>query len=411
MLTTPRTPGRGADRDWPPGEEPGEWQSTYRRRRFTVTAIGVAVVGATLALIVGLNRSEPPPDRSRVLPIDGWAPYWALGESLADLPVRAPLLREVSPFWYSVTGPTTIVTDPNVSDDQARRFIRTARRAGVPVVPSLFDGTDAGVLAAVLADPVSRAAHVEAVIAFARDGKFDGIDLDYEQFAFADDRATWATTRPNWIAFVTELAERLHADGRTLSVSIPPVYDDGQTPDSGYWVYDYAALARVVDRIRVMAYDHSTSSAGPIAPLDWVHRLIDGVTRAAGSPDKLVLGVPLYGYTWAVGSTGECGGDTLDRSTVHVRTAAELFARRNVVPTFDASAGEWTFRYTIPADATTTCTQTREGWYVDAAGAQARAEIARQAGWAGVSFWALGYDDQSVWNAFAPPVTTTTTVG
>ena len=82
-----------------------------------------------------------------------------------------------------------------------------------------------------------------------------------------------------------------------------------------------------------------------------------------------------------------------------------------MVPTFDAVAGEWTFAYTIPADATTTCTQSRQGWYVDAVGAQARAQVARDAGWAGVSLWALGYDDQSVWNAFAPPVTTTTIGG
>ncbi len=370
-------------------------------------AVGAIVMVAALAVIVGSKRTEPPADRSRVLPIDGWAPYWALDESLADLPIRAPLLREISPFWFTVTGPSTIAADPNVGQKQARQFIRTARRAGVPLVPSLFDGTAAGVLAGVLADPATRTAHIDAIVAFARDGKYAGIDLDYEQFAFADDRATWATTRPNWVAFVTELAGRLHADGRTLSVSVPPVYDDGQTPDSGYWVYDYAAMARVVDRIRVMAYDYSTSSAGPIAPLAWVNKLVAGVTKAAGSPDKLVLGVPLYGYTWAVASAGGCTKADLDRTTMRVRNAAELFARRAVVPTFDAVAGEWTFRYSIAADAASTCTQTREGWYVDAAGAKARADIAGAAGWAGVSFWALGYDDQTVWTAFAPPVTTT----
>ena len=383
----------------------------YRRRRILVSAIGLGVIVATIAAIVALKQSDPAPDRSRVLPIDGWAPYWALDESLVDLPLRAPLLREVSPFWFSVTGPTTIAVDPNVSDDQARQFVQIARRSGLPLVPSLFDGTDAGVLAGVLANPASRTAHVDVIVKFVDDGKYAGIDLDYEQFAFADDRSTWAATRPNWAAFVVELAGRLHADGRTLTVSVPPVYDDGQTPDSGYWVYDYATMAQVVDRIRVMAYDYSTSAAGPIAPLDWVRKLVSGVTEAAGSPDKLVLGVPLYGYTWAVGSAGGCSPDDLARSTVQVRSAAELFARRSVAPTFDAVAGEWTFAYTIPADATTTCTQSRQGWYVDAAGAQARAQVARDAGWSGVSLWALGYDDQSVWNAFAPPVTTTTIGG
>ena len=95
---------------------------------------------------------------------------------------------------------------------------------------------------------------------------------------------------------------RLHADGRTLTVSIPPVYDAGQTDDSGYWVYDYAAITPLVDTIRVMAYDYSVPSGepGPIAPLPWVDGVIAGTSAASGDPSKLVLGIPLYGYNWVV---------------------------------------------------------------------------------------------------------------
>ncbi len=380
----------------------------YRRRRLVV-AVSAAIVAVTaVALVVEATRPGPPPDRSRVLPIEGWAPYWALEESLTDLAVRAPLLREVSPFWFSVTGPTTITADPNLDEERAKDFLAAARRAGLPVVPSLFDATEAGSMASLLADPDLRTAHIETILRFADEGRYAGVDLDYEQFAFADDRGSWPTTRPAWVAFVTELAARLHAAGRTLTVSIPPVYDDRRTPDSGYWVYDYGALARVVDRIRVMAYDYSTSTAGPVAPLAWVARVVEGVTRAAGDTDKLVLGVPLYGYTWAVASSG-CTADDIGRSTIRIRDLADLLARRTAVPAFDAVNGEWTFRYAIPPpDASSTCSQTREAWYVDAAGALARSRIAGDAGWAGVSFWALGYDDQTVWDAFAPPVTTTT---
>ena len=76
----------------------------------------------------------------------------------------------------------------------------------------------------------------------------------------------------------------LHADGRTLTVSIPPVYDAGQTPESGYWVYDYGAIVEHVDRIRIMAYDYSVAEPGPIAPLDWVESTITGAIEATGSP-------------------------------------------------------------------------------------------------------------------------------
>ena len=131
------------------------------------------------------------------------------------------------------------------------------------MVPSIVDLLPAGEMAAIIADPVTRTRHVEAIRRFAADGDYDGIDIDYEQFAFADGRDTWAATRPNWVAFIEELGAALRADGRTLVVSIPPVYDDGQTSASGFWVYDYGAIIDHVDRIRIMTYDFSVAEPGP----------------------------------------------------------------------------------------------------------------------------------------------------
>ena len=49
----------------------------------------------------------------------------------------------------------------------------------------------------------------------------------------------------------------------------------------------------------------------------------------------------------------------------------------------------------------TTCTQTREVHYVDAAGAKARVKIAREERIGGVAFWALGFDGEAVWGEVA----------
>ena len=225
---------------------------------------------------------------------------------------RSDELRELSPFWYAAEGVDSIVVDGNAPTAEVEAFLAAARDAGARIVPSVVDALEPGEMATLLADPAQRARHVEALADFAASGDFAGLDIDYEQFAFADDRSTWITTRPSWVAFIEELAERLHADGRTLTVSIPPVYDTGRTADSGYWVYDYAAIAPLVDRIRVMAYDYSTASAGPIAPLDWVQQAIDGTVAASGDAGKLVLGIPAYGYNWVVATTGTCpdGEDT-----------------------------------------------------------------------------------------------------
>jgi spore germination protein YaaH len=347
-----------------------------------------------------VNEPARPPGP---LDLHAWAPYWALDDAVASLETRPDLLGEVSPFWFEATGVDEIGRNPNTPVDDAGRFVALAAAAeNIPLVASILDATEPGEMAAILADRQLRARHVDAIVAFATDGEFAGIDLDYEQFAFADGRDTWRATRPNWVAFVTELANRLHADGRTLTVSVPPVYDARRTARSGYWVYDYGAIAPVVDRIRVMAYDYSNASSdpGPIAPLDWVRRIVAGTTAAAGDPSKLVLGVPLYGYNWPVATSGDCpDGRAPGFRTVTARSLDELAQRRNATPVHDPETGEWSFRYDLVIDdGATSCTQTRQVNYVGADGIQQRIELALDAGYSGAALFALGYEDPEVWD-------------
>ena len=206
------------------------------------------------------------------------------------------------------------------------------------------------------------------------------------------------------MAFIGDLAERLHADGRTLTVSVPPVYDDGQTDASGYWVYDYRAITPLVDRVRVLAYDYSITDPGAIAPLPWVQQAIDGTAKASGDPSKLVLGLPLYGYNWVLSTTGTCPAKAEGKTTVSARAAPDLAERRGATPVYDPTIGEWSFTYQLPvSDDTTSCTQTRQVRYVDGDGALARRSRALAAGFGGASVWALGYDDDAFWAGLEAP--------
>ncbi|MET0145436.1 MAG: HAD-IA family hydrolase [Ilumatobacteraceae bacterium] len=373
-------------------------------RRAAVIGGGLIALVVAAAIWVGISGGgdDAPPRRPGALNVHTWTPYWALDDALPELAARADTLHELSPFWFRATGADTIEVEPNTPTDLAAEFMDTARSRDVPLVASILDGTDAGVMAEILADPAQRARHVDAVASFAADGDFAGVDIDYEQFAFADGRDSWAETRPNWVAFVGELSERLHADGRTLTVSIPPVYDAGQTDDSGYWVYDYASIAPLVDNIRVMAYDYSVPSgdAGPIAPLDWVDRVIAGTSAAAGDPSKLVLGIPLYGYNWVVATEGQCPATAEGNISRSQRDMVDLANKRGATPQFDQTNYEMTFTYDLQvSDGATTCTQSREVHYVDANGAQIRMQDAIDGGFRGVSLFALGYEDDDVWRA------------
>ena len=392
----PTMPGTGGRSATPPGGEERRW-------RTGLIAIALALVAlVVVGFVVFGGDDEAPPRRPGVLNVHAWTPYWTLEDALPALQTRADTLHQVSPLWFRTTGVDTIEIEPEASVDATEEFVEAARRRGVPVIPSVFDRTDAGVMAGILADPAQRTRHVDALVEFAAEGDYDGLDIDYEQFAFADGKDSWAATRPNWVAFVDELAARLHAEGRTLAVSIPPVYDAGQTDDSGYWVYDYAAITPLVDAIRVMAYDYSNASTdeGPVAPLDWVERVIAGTSAASGDPSKLVLGVPLYGYNWPIAVTGTCPASAEGVTTVTNVSVDDLAQRRGGVPAYDPATGEWSFRYELVVDdGTTSCTQLRHVNYVDADGAQLRMQRAMDAGFGGVALFTLGYADNEVWSA------------
>jgi spore germination protein len=122
--------------------------------------------------------------------------------------------------------------------------------------------------------------------------------------------------------------------------------------------------------------------------------------QVSGDASKLVLGIPLYGYNWVIGTTGTCPATAEGNISLSQRDMVALAARRGATPQFDPTNYEMTFSYDLAVtDGATSCTQSREVHYVDANGAQIRMQDAIDGGFRGVSLFALGYEDAQVWNA------------
>ncbi|MBI5090441.1 MAG: hypothetical protein HZB15_16720, partial [Actinobacteria bacterium] len=260
------------------------------RRRASAAVIVGGIVFITAVIVGGLawTRSDPWERTGPPITVAAWAPYWQSDTALQSFRSNSELFSDVSVVAFSAVSGDSITTYPQVPASMISDYRAAATDRDVPLIATIFDDSPSGTMAATFADTTARAAHVELIVRLVVDGGFDGVDLDYEKFAYSDDRSTWATTRPNWIAFLTDLSAALHTLGKELIVSVPPVYDGGQTSESGYWVYDHAAMAPLVDRIRIMAYDYSFQGGdpGPIAPIDWVQGLVDALTELV-DPAKL----------------------------------------------------------------------------------------------------------------------------
>ena len=402
-----------------------------RPRAWAITCAGV-MAAAVVAVV-------PAPTPAAVhaagpLEVSAWGPYFSSNASTA-LTAHAADLTEITPFLFRATSATDISYTSSTGASLLPKYQAAATQTGKPIVATVVDAMGRLGMAGVLADPASRTAHVNALVTFA--GGFNGIDLDYESFAFSDGQGSWSTvdgvpgTYDNWGAFLTELSAALHANGKTLQVSVPPIYDNSQTPKSGYWVYNYPVMANVVDRIKVMMYSYSVSQPGPNAPYDWVAKTMTFIKSVSPSmPDKLQLGIPAYGSDWVTKVEGACPAQALLNKATAKRSlttlnAAQAAADRGQVPTRNTTYRENTYNYiesysgvdgnNIPV----LCNVYRTVWYDDEQAIYERVLLAKSLGLKGVAMWALGYESASVWDAinavqtggsFTPPAPLTASV-
>jgi spore germination protein YaaH len=380
---------------------------------------------ALLLVIASLATMLPPPfalaaDAPPRKIVSGWAPYWATTASNATIAANADLMGDVSPFWFSVTSSSQILDQySSANSTPMSTQVSTLHASGVKIIPTFTDGTGKLVLARILADPIKSATLIATLTTRAVVNNFDGIDLDWEGFAFSDGSASWPTTQPHWTRFVGQLSTSLHQQGKLLSVTTPEIRDPA-TGKRGYWVYDWAGIASSIDRLRIMTYDYSVSVAGPIGPISWVETTAKYATSIVPA-SKIWVGVPAYGRDWVVSVTGTCpilGADGRplgidiraphkgvagSRATFVSKDAQSLAASYGATPVWNTTYGEDTFTYlktyvgTDSAGAPASCTATRTAWYQDARGVQLRAALVGKYRIGGIAFWSFGSEDPASW--------------
>ncbi|MEO5725006.1 MAG: glycosyl hydrolase family 18 protein, partial [Ilumatobacteraceae bacterium] len=275
----------------------------HEPRRRAVSSLAALAIAACATLIGTSSAPAASARPSRFVSI--WVPYWdsTAGAGSYSSNANADLYTEVSPFYLQAVGSGAVVTVSGYQT-QFNKSVTLARSKGLKVIPTITDATGKLGMQQILASSSLRAAHVanlvNAVITGTSGTSWDGIDLDYENFAFTDSQLSWDKTMPLWVQFISDLSTALHAEGKLLSVTIPPVWH--KAPNTDYWVYAQDQILPLVDRLRLMVYDWSPNTPSATAPITWVRDVVThstAVAVATGQPlTKLILGVPAYGRHW-----------------------------------------------------------------------------------------------------------------
>ena len=322
------------------------------------------------------------------------------------------LMREVMPFWFTLKSPTLIRDDYTTGNPSwpMADTLCLMRKTGLKIIPTMTDGTDELVLAGYLAKAETRTTIVKSIVDLVNKNGFDGIDLDFEGFAFVDANTTWAKTAPNWVLFIKELSGQLHASQKILSVSSPYAFNPSEK-QKGYTVYAWAEIASSIDRLRIMTYDYSVAKPGPIGPIDWTEKTLQYAISIMPA-SKVFIGLPGYGRDWITAVVGTCPLSAPPGLKVGAKAAVFKMNYANAkaaidlaTPVFDVKNSEATYSYVQSFNgvsakgAATTCTVSRTVWYQNDRSYSERMNLVAKYRLGGAALWTLGMEDQSATTA------------
>ena len=311
--------------------------------------------------------------------IFGYLPYWRYS-SVDELDYD--LLTTISYFSAEVTKTGEIT---NIHQWPPVPLINQAHNKGVCVVltATLFSSSGISTL---LSNPSYRTNCITNLLELVVDGNGDGINIDFE--------GVQKSQRNNLVFFMEELADsfRTNIPDAQISMATPAVdWSDA---------WDYYSLAEICDLLFIMGYGFHWSGsdeAGPVAPLtggnyNVTNSINEYLTQTNHNSQKIVLGVPYYGYLWQTNSNS-IGASTVEGSaSAKIFTTAESEASVYGKLWYRNSQTPWYYYYD---DNWFQC------WYDDSLSLALKYELAKSKNLLGVGIWALGYDTGSskLWGA------------
>jgi spore germination protein YaaH len=291
---------------------------------------------------------------------------------MARFEAHAECFDSVSGQFYSCTKDGLIEHVKGIPEGRFKSLVDFGHKHRVAVFGLVGDGGlgSAGV-EYFLNDPVRMGLQADALVNAAVADRIAGIDLDYESMKAED--------KDNFSLFVETLAAKLHRRHKLLTIAI--CAKDTEPGDwSGSQSEDYARIGKVVDRARVMTYDQHEEggSAGPVADLEWVKRVMDH-TLSLIPKEKVELGIPGYGYNW---SPPKAYG--INWTQFSALPGAAQAGR-------DPASNEIVLQ-----------TQGGTAWFCDAVSEKPKLDLAAALGIRGVYMWVMGSEDPKWWDVMKP---------
>lgn len=281
-----------------------------------------------------------------------------------------PYLTYLSIFSYQVNSDGSLTSIPD------EPLIQAARNAGVAplmVITNIEEGGgfNSDIAHAVLTDSQAQDNLINNITTTLREKNYYGLDIDFE-YIYPYDRESYNN-------FLRRIIETLRPLGYSISTALAPKISAGQQ-GLLYEAHDYPVHGELADHIILMTYEWGYTYGPPmaVAPINEVRRVLNyAVTEIP--PEKIMMGIPNYGYDWTLPYTPGTAARTISNVG-----AVDLARRVGAQIQFDQTAQSPFFNYYAEDG------RQHEVWFEDARSILAKLSLANEFGLGGISYWTIG---------------------
>lgn len=307
--------------------------------------------------------------------LGAWIAYWEEPPSLKSLALAKNEIKTISPVWYRLDSNGALI---HTRFSRWSEIMNIATNSAIAVMPTINNEYDSGFdpdrVSKVLNDENKSNEFIKQLVTLALEKSYQGWDIDWEQIKVND--------KDVFTKFIKSLSEALHNQQLKLSVTVHA--QTGRNDWNGTKGQDIAEISKHADEVRVMAYDfhNSNSNPGPITPLNELRSVLDYSTKHIPL-NKLVIGLPLYGYDW-INRKGE---------SAQYLEAVDILKRNSSIGERDQESKELMGGYSLNG-------VNHIIWYQDSVSVGEKISISREYGVYRFYFWRLGNEDISIWSNY-----------